>query len=141
MNTAGFSKVVFDQPYRFGNWALKRVPYVETWGQFTAIGLERDGEPIAATIYHDYTYSNILMSFAAIPGKRWLTREYLRAIFRYPFVQLGCRRVTGVIASRNSDSLRFAHKLGARVDGVLKHALPDDDLVVMGILKEDCRWI
>lgn len=120
---------------------MQKIPHVETWGQFEAIGLERNGKPIAATIYHDYTRANILMSFAAIPGRRWLTREYLRAIFRYPFVQLGVRRVTGVIASRNSDSLRFAHKLGAKFEGTLKHALPDDDLVVMGILKEDCRWL
>lgn len=114
---------------------------MDDWGNFEAIGLERDGRPIAATIYNHFADSNIVMSFAAIPGKRWLTRAYLSAIFRYPFVQLGVRRVTGFVALKNTDSLRFAKHLGAKTEGLMRHALPDDDLVVLGILKHECRWI
>lgn len=136
-----FSRIVYDERERFGQWALERVPYVETWGQYEAIGLERYGEPIASTVYHDYTGSNVLMSFAAIPGKRWLTREYLSAIFLYPFVTLNVRRVTGIIAARNYESLKFATRLGAKLDGIMKNALPDDDAVIVGILREECRFI
>lgn len=120
---------------------LERIPYVEEWGPHEAIGLERNGQLIAGTVYDHYTISNVNMSFAAMPGRQWLTRTYLQAMFRYPFVQLGVRRVTGLIASKNVDSLRFAAHLGATVDGVMKDALPDDDLVIMGILRARCKYV
>ncbi len=138
--TCSSSALCFDRE-RVGKWVLERVPNVEGWGPFEAIGLEKHGALVAGTVYNYYSGTNIVMSWAAVPGKRWLTREYLQAIFRYPFMQLQCRRVTGYIASRNSDSLRFATKLGAKMEGVLEHYLPDDDVVVMGILKENCRWL
>jgi RimJ/RimL family protein N-acetyltransferase len=126
---------------RLGAWASKRIEHFDLSEQlYTAIGLERDGEIIAVTVYNFYNGSNVAMSFAAVAGRRWLTREYLHAIFRYPFVQLGVRRVTGFVPAKNSDSLRFAHHLGAKLEGVMRHALPDDDLVILGILREDCKY-
>lgn len=126
---------------RVGAWAAERIPYVTTWGDwYQAIGLERDGELIAATVYNFYSGSSIAMSFAAVPGRRWLTRAYLATIFRYPFVQLGVRRVTGFIASRNTNSIRFAEHLGAKREGLMRDALPDDDLLVYGLLRSECRY-
>jgi RimJ/RimL family protein N-acetyltransferase len=125
-----------------GAWSSERIAHFNPSEQpFTAIGLERDGEIIAATIYNYYSGASIAMSFAAIPGRRWLTREYLHAIFRYPFVQLGVRRVTGYVATRNFASVRFAYKLGGKLEGVMRKALPDDDLLVFGLLREECKWI
>jgi RimJ/RimL family protein N-acetyltransferase len=124
---------------RVGAWVVDRVPYVDSWGEYTAIGLERNGELVAGAVFNHYTEANLCVSWAANRGA--ITRGYLRAIFRYTFVQLGCRRVTGYIASRNDDSLKFATKVGAKFEGIMKHALPDDDLVIMGILREDCRWL
>lgn len=138
--TCSSTALCFDRD-RLGDWASLRISHFDPSQQpYTAIGLKRAGEIIAATIYNYYSGSNVAMSFAAIPGRRWLTRAYLHAIFRYPFVQLGVRRVTGFVAAKNSDSLRFAHHLGAKLEGVMKHALPDDDLVILGILREDCRY-
>jgi RimJ/RimL family protein N-acetyltransferase len=124
-----------------GEWAAARIANFDPSEQpYEAIGLKRDGEIIAATIYNYYSGSSVAMSFAAIPGKRWLTRDYLNAIFRYPFVQLGVRRVTGYVATRNFASVRFAYKLGGKLEGVMRHALPDDDLLVFGLLREECKY-
>lgn len=135
------STALFFDSSAVGEWVRERVSHVDEWGPFTAIGLERDGELIAGTVYNHYTGANVMMSFAAIPGRRWLTRSYLRAMFRYPFAQLGVRRVTGFVASKNADSLRFSRHLGAREEGVMRQALPDDDLVIFGMLREECRWL
>lgn len=139
-NSEGFFSFVFD-PERLGKWAQARIHGCDGWTNFEAIGLEKDGELVAVTIYDHYTGPNICMSFAAVQGKRWLTRDYLRAIFRYPFLQLGVRRVTGYVAYSNAESLRFAKHLGAKVEGVMRDALPNDHIVILGITRDECRWV
>jgi hypothetical protein len=56
-----------------------------------AIGVINDGRLIAGLVYHNWnkTAEVIEMSGAAIPGKYWLTRETLKRIYRYPFLQFG----------------------------------------------------
>ena len=106
------------------------------------MGLERDGELQAVAVYNFYTGTDIAMHIAAVPGRRWMTRESVRVAFRYPFVQLGCRRVTGYIASKNADSLRLAQHLGFVREGLKREAAEDgDDLVVLGMLRKECRWL
>jgi RimJ/RimL family protein N-acetyltransferase len=119
---------------------LARIP-VDGWGEFEAIGLERNGELIAGTVYNHYTGPSVMTSIAGIPGRRWLTRGYLGAIFRYPFVQLGCRRITACIETRNWQSLRFVKHLGFKYEGVLRHGAADDDLILLGMLRDECRYL
>jgi RimJ/RimL family protein N-acetyltransferase len=121
-------------------WAAERIPHVDDWGVFEAIGLEHDGQIVAATIYNHYTGPNIMTSIAGAPGRRWLTRAYLRAIFRYPFVQLGVRRITALVATRNADSIRFVTHLGFKREGLMRHAAVDDDLIVFGMTREECKY-
>jgi len=120
---------------------MARIPHVDDWGRYTAIGLERGGQIIAATIYNHYTGPNVMTSIVGEPGRRWLTRQYLGAIFRYPFLQLGVRRITALVATRNSDSRRFVEHLGFTVEGLMRHAAVDDDLLVYGMLRQDCRFL
>lgn len=139
---ASASRLVLDDKERFGDWAITKIPYVETWGSwYEAIGLERDGSPIAAVIYNRYTGTDISMSYAGTPGTQWLTKGFLRAMWAYPFLQLKVQRVTGLIASRNEASLQFAQRMGAKVEGRLRNALPDDDQVLVGMIRSECRWV
>lgn len=131
--------LVFDRE-RVGAWAAARIPYVDTWGAwYQAIGLERDGEIVAACVYTDQIGTGITMNVAIDCGGKWMTREALRAVFRYPFRQLGCRRVTALIAAHNAASRRITEKLGFRQEGVLRAAVPGDDLIVYGMLREECK--
>src|SRR3546814_19106894 len=56
--------------------------------------------------------SSDLIHMGAAGEGLWLTRESLRVSFAYPFLQLKCRRVTTVVASRNVTALAFNKKLG-----------------------------
>lgn len=135
------SGLSFDRD-RLGAWALERIPHTDTWGEwYQAIGFERDGEIVAATIYNHYTGPNVMTSIAGAPGRRWLTRGYLLAIFRYPFEQLGVRRITALVEAHNADSLRFVRHLGFKREGVMRHGAVNDDLIVFGMLREECRYI
>lgn len=108
----------------------------------TGIGLKQDGQMIAGVLYDDYNGSNVWMHVAAIPGKRWMSRDYLFTCFAYPFVQLQCKRITGWVEASNHDARRFDEHLGFKQEAVLKHAARDGGDVLMYVMfREDCRFI
>lgn len=136
-------KVITGQNARLGPWFYQ---YQESgsWVEGTGhlIGLEdRNGEIVAAVLYTDYNSANINMHISAIPGKRWLIREYLWYCFYYPFVELNCKRITGVVGSTNLAARKFDENLGFTLEATLKDAHPDGDLLLYVMRKEDCRWL
>lgn len=133
-------RVILNERDRCAEWARQRIPHVPSWGEWCeAIGLEEDGELLAVVVFNLYSSADIAMHIAAVPGRRWMTREFLRVAFRYPFVQLGCRRVSGYVPASNADAQRFDEHLGFQREGLMRHALPDDDIIVYGMLREEAR--
>lgn len=70
-----------------------------------------------------------------------VTKEFLFAIFDYPFNQLGCKRVTGLVPSDNLRAQEVNEKLGWKRETVLKDYFLDGDGIVYVMRKEDCRWL
>jgi RimJ/RimL family protein N-acetyltransferase len=110
------------------------------WGQFTAVGNVRDGALVAGVIYNHYSAANICMHVGGV-GNYWLTPEFLFAAFDYPFNQLKVRRVTGLVPKKNKAARKLDEHLGFKFEGCMSHGLPDDDMLVYGLLREKCRWI
>lgn len=134
-------RIVLDEPERFGEFAKARIGHVTNWGEHQVIGLECDGKPIAAVVFNLYSGADIALHVAALPGKRWATRAYLRACFGYAFDQLKVRRVSAFVASANT-ARRFVEHLGFKREGLMRECLPDgDDIVVYGMLKRECRFL
>lgn len=104
------------------------------------IAMVEDGIPLGVVLYDDFNGANINMHVAGITG-RWLSKTFLWMAFDYPFNQLGCRRVTGLVPSSNADARRFDEHLGFRLEATLKDAHPDGDLLVYAMHREDCRWL
>lgn len=93
-----------------------------------------------AVLYTNYRETSIEMGWAGEPG--WATREHLRDMFAYPFIQLGCLRVSGCIRRSNSASRKFAKDIGCREVGVLEHEYgPGEDGILYTITRDSCRWI
>lgn len=106
------------------------------------IGLEEDGELIAGVLFQDHCGPNILMHVASDSSKRWMTPAYLCASFRYPFEQLGVRRITGLVRADNFAAQKFDEHLGFVREGVMREAASDGmDMIVYGLLKRDCRFL
>jgi RimJ/RimL family protein N-acetyltransferase len=99
------------------------------------------GELIAGVWYEWFNGANMNMHVAAVPGRRWMTREFLFAAFAYPFNDAGVRRVTGIVAESNHDARRFDEHLGFSLEARLKDAAPDGDLLVYRMFKDECRWL
>lgn len=107
-----------------------------------AIGLERDGELVAGVIYEGFNGRNVWMHVAAEPSKRWMTKSYLRACFRYPFVQLGCDRVSGYVEGWNEAARKFDEHLGFRPEAVLRGAASDGGDVILYVMwREECKYV
>jgi len=123
-------------------WAQRTIGLRFPWREPTAIMLFDDNVLRACVAYTDYDEVNLGMHIASDGSRRWLTREYLRACFGYPFEQLGVRRVTGLVAASNPAALRFDTHLGFRMEGRLRHAAQDgSDLLVLGMLRGECRYL
>lgn len=105
-----------------------------------AIGQRRDGELVAVVVY-EYRHAHNCNAHIASVGRHWLTRRFLVAMFHYPFIHLGAARITGIVPARNRAALRLNQHLGFTLEGVCREALPDDDLVIMGMLRRECRFI
>lgn len=124
-----------------GEWVKTRIPEIgPSWGEwYQAIGLEEDGKLIAGVVYNLYSGADIAMHVAG--EGRWLRGEFTHAAFGYPFLQLKTRRVSSYTASRNETSIRLQIGLGFEYEGRMRHALPDDDVLIFGLLKEHCRYL
>ena len=114
-----------------------------TWspGRGQALGLVEDGRIIAGVIFDSWNGASLCMYVAAVPGARWMTREFLRLSFAYPFQQLGCKKLLGLVGSGNKAAQRFDEHLGFVLEATLEAAHPDGSLLVYSMTKEQCRWI
>ncbi|HEY6095351.1 MAG TPA: hypothetical protein VIU93_10415 [Gallionellaceae bacterium] len=133
--------IVTDRPELIGPWVCDRAGGKWIAGRGTAIGLMHGEEIIAGVLYEDWNGANINMHVAAIPGRKWLNREFLRICFDYPFNQVGAKRVTGIVPSCNADAMRFDLHLGFVHEATLKDAHPQGDLNILVMRREQCRWL
>jgi RimJ/RimL family protein N-acetyltransferase len=114
----------------------------DNFGPAIGIGQYKDGKIIAGVVYNLYNGPSICMHVAGEPGGRWLTRDFLFRAFAYPFIQLGCNRVTGLVRIDNMEARRFDEHLGFKQEGVIRKGASDGtDMILYGMLKEECRWL
>jgi len=106
------------------------------------IGLERDGRLVAGVLYEGFNKHNVWMHVGAEPGCRWMTKLYLKTCFHYPFVTLGCSRVSGYVEAWNEAARRFDEHLGFKQEAVLKGAASDGgDVILYAMRREECRYV
>ena len=70
-----------------------------------------------------------------------VTRAMVREAFAFPFNVCGCEAVMGLVDSTNIAALRFDKHLGFKEVHRIPHGGKDGDLVVMQMLRGDCRWL
>lgn len=133
-------KIITDQPDRIAEFVGSALD-VSGFANYTAIGLEEDGELIAGVLYDYYNGASINMHVAAKPGKRWLNRKFLHFCFWYPFEQLKVKRITGLVPESNMDARKFDENLGFELEATLQDAAPDGDVFVYRMFRHQCKWL
>lgn len=112
-----------------------------------AIGLIRNGVLIASTTYSNFQSRADGSLFSLEMGiftidKRWATRQYLRAIFKYPFIQLGLERVQIVTSVNNEGVNSLVQRLGFTKEGRHRKAWHTGcDAFSWSMLKGECKWV
>lgn len=135
------AKTIISSPSRVYEFVNKYTPMNMVTGM-KGLGLEEDGELIAGVLYEGFNGNNIWMHVAAVPGKRWMTREYLRYCFYYPFVECGVQRISGYVNASNTEARRFDEHLGFRQEARLSGAAPDGgDVIIYVMWREECRYV
>lgn len=102
------------------------------------IGRVIDGHVVAVAGIGHWCGFDCEVSIGSAGG---LSRDFIRAVFRYVFEELNCRRCTG----RVDASLDWAGKLerlGFVQEGRLRGAATSGhDTLIFGMLRRECRWL
>jgi hypothetical protein len=134
-------RVVVDKPL-VGHWMARELNCTFDPNRMTSIGVfDTEKNCLVAGVYYErFTGYNIFMHQVMQPGGT--TKDFFWYAFYYPFVELGCSRVTGMLPEENEKALRVALKLGfkeeARIAGASRAG---KDVIILRMLKEECRWL
>lgn len=72
----------------------------------------------------------------------WVSREFIRKVFDYPFRQLNLVAIVAPIAATNERALRFDKHFGMREVHRIKDGWEAGvDLILLEMRKEDCRYL
>lgn len=106
------------------------------------IGVSKNNNLIAGIVYKDYQPNlSIEMAIASI-DKSWSTRHNIKAFFKYPFIDLGVKRVSTLCSADEGDIIMFNKRLGFKPEGYHRSAWHNGgDAISFGMLKTECRWI
>lgn len=91
-------------------------------------------------VFYAYTGPAIWIHVAA-RNERWMTPDFLWSTFHYPFVQLGCSRLYGLLESANEHTLNFDMKIGFEVQAVLPGLFASGPGLVICMERDKCRWL
>lgn len=135
------SEPIYHQEERHLPWAQERAG-VTFRDDAKTIGLERDGEIVAVVVFDSFGETDACMHIASDGTRAWMNKSLLIHAFSYPFVQLGLLRLTGLVPADNEVALKFDEHIGFVREGYHPKAEPGGkDLVSLGLLRENCRFI
>ena len=133
------NRLIFGADDYLKKWTAKQIG-IDGFGPSVAIGVQRDGEIIAAAVYHDLREGQIEASIAAT-SRRWASRSVLQTLFAYPFNQVGANRLLVQCSEANEKAMKMNRQLGFTQEGRLRQLYAPHDAVLWGMLKDECQWI
>lgn len=99
------------------------------------------GDRIRGAVWLENYNGASLLAHVVGDGRRWLTREFLQAVFNYVFNVLGCKKMLGIVRDANHDAQRFDEHLGFRRECVIEDADPEGALIIYSLKREDCKFL
>lgn len=106
----------------------------------TSIGVAHKGQIVAVAVFNNYRPPNIEITFVT-SSKRWASKGAVRAILRYPFKELGCKRLTAITEATNHPAREFLCRLGFKQEGFHPDTFFSGAAITYGMLAEDAaRW-
>jgi RimJ/RimL family protein N-acetyltransferase len=104
------------------------------------IGRFSEGKLVAVVAFNGWVGRTCSMHCAG--DGNWINRELLKASFEFAFNKNDCVRVHATVAASNARALKLDKHLGFKVLDVVPLGWDTEtDLIILGMAKEDCRWI
>ena len=123
-------------------FAQSLIPGLARSDGMRCIGLRKHGALVAAAIYEGFNGQNMWVHLAGLPGARWMTRDFLRAGFAYPFNVCGVKRLSGYVNAGNTEARRLNEHFGYQEEARLAGAAPDGGDVILYVMRrENCRFL
>ena len=130
----------FEKSDHVKKWVeLNMLPHGESFGASQSVGFHNvDGSLVAGVVYHNYSPSSGTIELSAYAKNRtWTNKEVIKAIFDYPFEQLGCRMAISRTSGTNKRVIRIWTALGAT-----HYTIPDlradgEDEIISILRRED----
>jgi hypothetical protein len=94
------------------------------------------GQVVGAFAWTGFDGQTVQMHYAG-RHKHWMTKEFLRQAFTYPFDQLGVKVILGFLPANRTHAVAVAVKLGFKKLCVV----PGVDLHMIAMTRADCRWL
>jgi hypothetical protein len=124
-----------------GEWVMERVQGVFNDRTDHVIAVARDDTPVGGVVFTYFLGGAITMHMAGT-GANWGTKDFLWMVYDYAFVQLGVRKVIGLVAADNHLALKIDLKMGFVVETVITEMTADgQDLLVLSMRRDQCRWL
>ena len=122
------------------DWVAARVGSIPNPNDSVAIG-QVSGDHIVAGAYYDrYTGRSITITVAVEKGTH-VAKDFLRAIFQYPFNQLGVERLVAYSSTDNKASLDLIRRVGFKLQAVIPNIYPEGDMVISAMTKEQAKYL
>lgn len=133
--------LLFGRDDALARWAGDRLG-ITSFGPSRSIGVLRRGDLAAVAVFHQYRPpADVEISFVTAT-RYWATPQDVCGIMRYPFITLGCKRLTAITKAANETTRTFLRRLGFKQEGYHVDAFADDDAVSYGLLRKDAaRWL
>ena len=140
-------RLEFNRPW-IGKFVSERAKCSYNPDTDTSLGVVEEselwGDPVervaGGVIFTNHTGASCWLHVAG-RHERWITHDMLAATFHYPFVQLGYRRIFGLVEQANEHALNFDLRLGFRVEAILPDMFVSGPGVVVTMARDECRWL
>ena len=138
-------KILYGEDARVIAWMRNVLP-VDRNAE-TALGVVRDDGTLIAGFacvrFLERNAKPVSMEICVVATRPiWARPEIMRDLLFYPFVQVGCVRLTSMVAASNRLARKTNEKAGFVQEGVIRKGFDGtDDLIVYGMLRNECRWL
>lgn len=128
------------------SWMLDLCPgdHADEPLDMNCVWMTRDDQIIASFGFYEKVHGRnaVLAASVARPGSAWASRASLRALFTYPFIDLGYDEIVTIVRSTDLRARRFNRRLGfVRTPPRLCAAPDKSGLLSMHMMRHQCRWI
>ena len=104
------------------------------------IGNVLSNELRAVVVFCNFQGKSCQMHIAS-SGSHWMTKDFLKIAFDYPFNKLKLKVIIGVVPGNNEKALKLDRHLGFKEIADIADAHKDGNLVLLTMRPEYCKWL